>query len=299
MTRSFSYNDYDAGRKTYCYDYGARFYDPVIGRFHTQDRFAEKYVDFSPYHYGANNPIRFIDINGDSLWISYRGNDILYENGSLYNKDGSAYSGKGVTTDKNGNTKLKGFLKNTVNALGSISSTQVGSDMLAELQGSTNNFTIERGFSNTFTSDNDAAASANIPELQAVTGNMQGSNGTGGTIKFNPSSSSSGLNTLGNTSRPAYVGLAHELFHGMDANQGTLYYRNSYTNVVTGATYNPNFQGLSKSEWRAVYYENVLRKQANIPLRTHYGLNLSGGTTQSTGPRLLDSKNYLLNYSIR
>jgi RHS repeat-associated protein len=49
-------------------DYGARFYDAVLGRFHTQDAFSEKYLDFSPYQYAMNNPLKFIDINGDSAW---------------------------------------------------------------------------------------------------------------------------------------------------------------------------------------------------------------------------------------
>jgi uncharacterized protein RhaS with RHS repeats len=45
-------------------------YDPAIGRFFTQDRFAEKYYDFTPYQYGANNPIKYIDVNGDSINFS-------------------------------------------------------------------------------------------------------------------------------------------------------------------------------------------------------------------------------------
>ena len=52
------------------YDYGARFYDPALGRFHTPDRFAEKYLNMTPYQYGANNPVNFIDINGDSIRAS-------------------------------------------------------------------------------------------------------------------------------------------------------------------------------------------------------------------------------------
>lgn len=52
------------------YDYGARFYDPTLGRFHTQDRFAEKFNDVSPYQYALNNPIRYIDVNGDSIAVA-------------------------------------------------------------------------------------------------------------------------------------------------------------------------------------------------------------------------------------
>ena len=52
------------------YDYGARMYDPALAIFHTQDRFAEEFAEWSPYHYANNNPILNIDINGDSTIIS-------------------------------------------------------------------------------------------------------------------------------------------------------------------------------------------------------------------------------------
>ena len=44
--------------------------DPVIARWLAVDLMAEKYPTLSPYVYCANNPIKFIDVNGDSIQIT-------------------------------------------------------------------------------------------------------------------------------------------------------------------------------------------------------------------------------------
>lgn len=49
------------------YDYGWRQYDPSIGRFNKIDRFAEKYPSLTTYSYAGNNPIYFVDVQGDSI----------------------------------------------------------------------------------------------------------------------------------------------------------------------------------------------------------------------------------------
>ena len=75
----YKYNgkEYDNKKGLNWYDYGARHYDAALGRFHTNDRFAEKYQSLSTYQYGANNPVRNIDVNGDTIIVAPNPNGLF------------------------------------------------------------------------------------------------------------------------------------------------------------------------------------------------------------------------------
>jgi hypothetical protein len=46
------------------YDYGARQHDPILARWDRIDPLCEKYYNISPYAYCANNPVKFVDLDG-------------------------------------------------------------------------------------------------------------------------------------------------------------------------------------------------------------------------------------------
>ena len=75
----YKYNgkELDSTKGMNWYDYGARHYDAALGRFTTNDRFAEKYYSMSPYQYGANNPVNNIDVNGDTIVVNPNPNGLI------------------------------------------------------------------------------------------------------------------------------------------------------------------------------------------------------------------------------
>jgi len=60
----YLYNGKELQEETGLYDYGARFYDPVIGRWNAVDPMTMLYPSYTPYAYSHDNPAVFNDPNG-------------------------------------------------------------------------------------------------------------------------------------------------------------------------------------------------------------------------------------------
>ena len=244
------------------YDNQARYYDCLIPTFKSQDPLAEKYPWLSPYNHCANNPLKFVDRDGKEIYIErrygflgLRKETLRYDNGILYTSSGEQFSKK----DK--------FINNTLTAISVISETETGADLISTLSSSDNSFIIKKG-TNGFKADNYAKA-------QCLTQNPNASEyikvGCGGIIYWNPNITESVPDEKGQTSRPAYIGLAHELGHGYVANNGTA----NYTRFMPNH-FDIEFQGIRYDEFNAIKIENSIRKELGLPLRKSYSIDSNG-----------------------
>lgn len=83
--------------------------------------------------------------------------------------------------------------------------------------------------------------------------------GTGGTIYWNPDGTPLPT-TAGDDLLSPTTDLAHEMFHGFEADLGM---EDTDPHAV------PN-SDLERNEYRASYFENQIRNELNLPLRTGY-----------------------------
>jgi RHS repeat-associated protein len=77
--KEFQENEFaQQGKSLDLEDFGARMYDPILGRWWSVDPLAEKFLSLSPYNGMGNNPIFFIDPNGREVITHDGGNRTVY-----------------------------------------------------------------------------------------------------------------------------------------------------------------------------------------------------------------------------
>jgi RHS repeat-associated protein len=67
--KELQHNEFGQGNGLELEDYGARLYDPQIGRWHQVDPLSYKYLSFSPYNYCIANPTNSIDYDGRDIIV--------------------------------------------------------------------------------------------------------------------------------------------------------------------------------------------------------------------------------------
>ena len=226
------------------YDFEARYQDPMLPMFTTQDPLAEQTPGVSPYAYCAGNPVRYIDPSGRIIrtynnGIAYdymMGDDGLYY---FYDSNGQIYYGP------------DSFMFDLFSALQELQNGETGKALLDELIISPNIVNIKYHNKTIHKDDYDDNETL-IDKCSAPI------------VLWNSGLDRGGIHKDGlwySNETPSFITLAHELAHVQDLWRGTINYNTWF--VINGLS-------VPKAEMYACKIENLIRFEQNLPLRTHY-----------------------------
>ncbi|PWW30650.1 DUF6443 domain-containing protein [Chryseobacterium sp. AG844] len=265
--KNYKYNGKEL-QETGMYDYGARFYMADIGRWGVLDNYSENYFPISPYSYVANNPTKFIDINGEWIYINdQNGTQYRYHNGA------TQHQVDGKWTNVDASTQLSDYVVQTIAGLNHLDkNTSIGKTMIGYFDQAQGKDGKIRDIYFNSTSD--------VSHIKYGISNI---------IELNPSDKGV-WTTLGNDSKytPLYTTIAHEMGH-------------IYENYALGITsqsdtrFGPNS---TTAEIYGTHVENIVRAESGLPLRTNYGSTCGGSTCiPNDEGRLIDNAGSSIYYN--
>jgi RHS repeat-associated protein len=264
LENKFKYNNKELQSKEFSdgsgldeYDYGARHYNAQIGRFMVQDAYSDKYFDFSPYSYAANNPVINVDINGDSIWTTIQ---ITVDGGGtesfrMYfgkNKDGGYnFFYENGTAYESGSDENVDALQEGLNVIASTSDKQV-SERFQDMLGS--------NFENMITASPTEFSQGGGPGHEIIRdGKVVGQNISWNTKKGLTADGGHPISTL------AHELIGHAFVFGKEWSDP------NRLAVAGGTDIYSHGKGVSLSETDAVNIENIVRKQIpGMQPRTNY-----------------------------
>ena len=237
-------------------DFGARMYDPTTARWTAIDPMAEDYHGVSPYAYCLGNPISIIDPNGRWITLYYNGHEYRYQDGQFlqYQTEGNN-AGSYVPTSDAQVQSLGGMLTE-------LSKVKTGKSLIDYFSNDENNAYIQFDEGN------------NVIDLSGVSS----------TIYLNKDFIGETVPTeAGMQQMPFWLVVGHELSHRVD------YLKRR--NEVSKIWIEEENVKIKNTEIQATHYENLMREEANLPLRTHYATISAGRNVMPYEPsRLINKK---------